>query len=81
LVGPSNRELHELAAPALLGIEESGVGPRSEPIESLVRFEPGQAYADPDAHMVLEGPIDQVETTLDFIEVDPPSPHTNSSPP
>ena len=51
--------------------EKCSVGPGGEPVERVIRFEPCEAHADPNADVVLDRPVDHLESALDLVDVDP----------
>ena len=54
----------------LLDVEKRRVRAGREQIQGVVRFEPSQAHADPNANVGLHRPIDRLETASDHIMVD-----------
>ena len=63
-----------LLAASLPRVEKTGVGSGRELVEGLTRNERSQPHADPNAHLVLDGPTDRIETALDLIKVGPGEP-------
>jgi len=66
------RKASGLLAASPLGSEKRGVGSGGELVESIVLFEAGQAEADPDANLIADRPIDQIESALDSMNISTP---------